>query len=75
MQEMYHAHTTERTLQSKATAIIECYFQSTVPPQLQLDISQSTASQVVNKPLGPYIFREAQVVASFLLAVFSDLCY
>lgn len=58
---MCHAHTTEALLQQKVTAVVDCYFQSSVPPQLQLDILPSIADQVVKKQPGPYIFREAQV--------------
>ena len=58
---MCHAHTTEEMLQQKVSAIVDCYFQSSVPPPLQLDIQPSIADQVVKKQPGPYIFREAQV--------------
>ena len=59
---MYHVHTTESTLDTKVTAIIDCFFESSVPPQLQIDIPLSLADLVLRKPSGPYLFRETQVI-------------
>ena len=72
---MYHAHTTDTTLQCKVIAIIDCYFQSSVPPRLQLDIPVSVGEQVVKRgAAGPYIFREAQVY-SIRIAHFSHALF
>lgn len=61
LQGMFHAHTMESILDNKATAIIDCFFNSAVPPQLQVDVPLSLAEQVTRKPCGPYLFRETQV--------------
>ena len=58
---MFHAHTTEALLDSKLKAICDCFFKSSVPPQLQIDVPTSMAEQAMEKPTGPYVFRETQV--------------
>lgn len=58
---MFHAHTTESVLQSKVAAITDCYFRSSAPPELQIDVPMPLAHQVTQKPPGPYLFRETQV--------------
>ena len=70
---MYHAHTTESTLDSKVTAIIDCFFESSVPPQLQIDVPLSLAEQVSRKPSGPYLFRETQVQVQPLSTTYAKL--
>ena len=62
IQEMCHVHTTDNMLQNKITAIIDCYFQSSTPPKLQLNIPMNVADEVISKRQGPYIFRVAQVM-------------
>ena len=61
IQEMCHVHTTDNMLQNKITAIVDCYFQSSAPPKLQLNIPLNVAEEVTSKPRGPYVFRVAQV--------------
>ena len=43
---MCHAHTTEDRLQQEVSAIVHSYFQSSVPPQLGLNIHLSIADHV-----------------------------
>lgn len=72
---MCHAHTTDSMLLSKASAIVDCYFQSSVPPKLQLDIPLHIADQVSRKAQGPYLFREAQVhILKYSAQFFSPFC-
>ena len=58
---MCHAHTTELLLHEKMAAITDCYINSPSPPKLQVNIPVSMADELCEKPLGPYMFREAQV--------------
>ncbi len=61
IQEMFHAHTKESMLTNKARAIMDCFFLSSVPPKLQVNVPLIVAEELTNKPHGPYLFREAQV--------------
>ena len=58
---MCHAHTTELLLQEKMSAITDCFINSSSPPKLQVDIPIAMADDLCEKPVGPYMFREAQV--------------
>ena len=58
---MCHVHTTTSMLQNKVNAIIDCYFESSTPPKLQLNIPLDVAEEITSKPNGPYVFRLAQV--------------
>ena len=48
-------------LTNKARAIMDCFFLSSVPPKLQVNVPLMVAEDLTNKPHGPYLFREAQV--------------
>lgn len=58
---MCHAHTTEMMLSNKSKAIIDFFFQSSVPPRVQVDVPVGVADELAKRPHGPYLFREAQV--------------
>ena len=59
---MCHAHTNKHTLEDKFVAVKQCFFNSSVPPPLHVDVPQSLAEQVLKKSVGPYVFRETQVL-------------
>lgn len=65
--EMCHAHTTELLLQEKISAITDCFINSAVPPKLQVDLPVKIADEICEKPVGPYMFREAQATIFKLL--------
>eukprot|EP00731_Ephydatia_muelleri_P031590 Em0023g97a len=65
--EMCHAHTTELLLQEKMSAITDCFISSSSPPKLQVDIPIAMADDLCEKPVGPYMFREAQATIFKLL--------
>jgi hypothetical protein len=55
-----HSHTNKIVLSDKLKAMKECYLNSSVPPKLHIDIPQHMADAILNKDVGPYVFREAQ---------------
>ena len=60
LQNMCHAHTDKLLLSDKLKAMKECYLNSSVPPKLHIDIPQHMANAILQKEVGPYVFREAQ---------------
>lgn len=64
LQNLCHSHSDEATIQQKISTIINCFISSSMPPALQVDVPPEQAQQILKKrrELGPYIFREAQVV-------------
>lgn len=66
MQDLCHSHSDDATIQQKVSTIISCFINSSMPPALQIDIPPQQAQHILEKrhELGPYIFREAQVLAS-----------
>lgn len=64
LQDLCHSHSDEATIQQKITTIITCFIHSSTPPTLQIDIPPEQAQHILEnrQDLGPYIFREAQVV-------------
>lgn len=66
MQDLCHSHSDDVTIQKKISTIINCFIKSSVPPTLQIHIPPEQALRILEKrqELGPYIFREAQVVCS-----------
>uniref|UniRef100_A0A665TDS1 RGS domain-containing protein n=1 Tax=Echeneis naucrates TaxID=173247 RepID=A0A665TDS1_ECHNA len=62
--DLCHSHSDEATIQHKISTIINCFINSSMPPSLQIDIPPEQAQHILEKrhDLGPYIFREAQVV-------------
>ncbi|XP_026149614.1 regulator of G-protein signaling 22 isoform X3 [Mastacembelus armatus] len=67
--DLCHSHSDEATIQQKISTIISCFINSSMPPALQIDIPPEQAQHILEKrhKLGPYIFREAQML------VFSEL--
>ena len=68
IQNLYHAHCDEATIQWKASIIITCFISCSVPPPLQINIPREQANSILEMrhTLGPYIFREAQVQSVYL---------
>lgn len=68
MQDLCHSHSDEATIQQKISTIINCFINSSMPPALQIDIPPEQAQHILDKrrELGPYIFREAQVLSVFV---------
>ena len=64
MQDLCHSHSDEATIQQKISTIISCFINSSMPPALQIDIHSDQAQGILERrhKLGPYIFREAQVL-------------
>uniref|UniRef100_A0A3B5AD13 RGS domain-containing protein n=1 Tax=Stegastes partitus TaxID=144197 RepID=A0A3B5AD13_9TELE len=64
--DLCHSHSDEATIQRKISTIISCFINSSMPPALQIDIPPEQAQHILEKrcELGPYIFREAQVLCS-----------
>ncbi|XP_041843534.1 regulator of G-protein signaling 22 isoform X2 [Melanotaenia boesemani] len=62
--DLCHSHSDEATIQQKISTIISCFINSSMPPALQIDIPPDQAQHILEKrhKLGPYIFREAQVL-------------
>lgn len=71
MQDLCHSHSDEATIQQKISTIINCFINSSMPPALQIDIPPEQAQHILEKchQLGPYIFREAQVVCMNVCAL------
>lgn len=80
MQDLCHSHSDDATIQQKVSTIISCFINSSMPPALQIDIPPQQAQHILEKrhELGPYIFREAQVLASHvrvdIYRLFSLVC-
>ncbi|XP_077991279.1 regulator of G-protein signaling 22-like [Glandiceps talaboti] len=76
--ELYHAHTEDSIIQQKIQAIIHCFLDSQIPPNLQIDIPQEQAEKIFEKrprEMGPYVFREPQLtVFRVLFAHWADFC-
>ena len=64
---MCHAHAQESLIRKKVQTIVECFLNSAVAPELQIDIPIEMADKLLEKLTGrsptvhPYVFREAQV--------------
>ena len=60
---MCHMHCQRSQIQQKTLAIINCFIDSTLPPAIQVDITQEMADRILDRKLeaSPYLFREAQV--------------
>ena len=63
-QNFCHAHNDIVSIENKVLSIINCFINSQIPPALQIDISSEMADKLQDKrkELGPYVFREAQVI-------------
>uniref|UniRef100_A0A3P9DII3 RGS domain-containing protein n=1 Tax=Maylandia zebra TaxID=106582 RepID=A0A3P9DII3_9CICH len=79
--DLCHSHSDDATIQQKVSTIISCFINSSMPPALQIDIPPQQAQHILEKrhELGPYIFREAQVLAlhvrvEHLQTFFSCMC-
>ncbi|MEE6522782.1 hypothetical protein FKM82_021400, partial [Ascaphus truei] len=61
--DLCHSHCDDSTIQSKITAVINCFINSSIPPALQIDIPPEQAEKIMERrrDLGPYVFQEAQV--------------
>uniref|UniRef100_UPI00398ED8B3 regulator of G-protein signaling 22-like n=1 Tax=Pristiophorus japonicus TaxID=55135 RepID=UPI00398ED8B3 len=64
-----HSHVSEEIIQNKITVIINCFINSNIPPNVQIDIPPEYASKIINQrqEMGPYIFREAQMAVFDIL--------
>uniref|UniRef100_A0A3Q0R6C6 RGS domain-containing protein n=1 Tax=Amphilophus citrinellus TaxID=61819 RepID=A0A3Q0R6C6_AMPCI len=62
--DLCHSHSDDATIEQKVSTIIGCFISSSMPPALQIDIPPEQAQHILEKrhELGPYIFREAQVL-------------
>uniref|UniRef100_A0A3Q2YC76 RGS domain-containing protein n=1 Tax=Hippocampus comes TaxID=109280 RepID=A0A3Q2YC76_HIPCM len=62
--DLCHSHSDEATVQQKISTIIKCFINSSTPPALQIDIPLEQAQHIMQNrhELGPYVFREAQVM-------------
>ena len=61
-QEMCSHRITENMLKKKMSAIINCYFLSPVPPQLQINVTKEIASGVTRTvKLNLQVFKDAEV--------------
>lgn len=76
LQDLCHSHSDEATIQQKISIIISCFISSSMPPALQVDIPPEQAQQILEKrrELGPYIFREAQVLCVCVCCFCCLLC-
>ena len=65
-QDLCHLHSDRSLVQQKTVAIINCFIDSTIPPSLQIDITQECADKILERKLEatPYLFREAQVLSN-----------
>ncbi|XP_075682065.1 regulator of G-protein signaling 22 [Rhinoderma darwinii] len=75
--ELFHSHCDESTIQSKITAIINCFINSSIPPALQIDIPPEQAEKIIERrrDLGPYVFREAQMtIFSIMFKFYPEFC-
>ncbi|KAM3929156.1 regulator of G-protein signaling 22 [Leptodactylus fuscus] len=75
--ELCHSHCDESTIQSKISAIINCFINSSIPPALQIDIPPEQAEQIIERrrDLGPYVFREAQMtIFSIMFKFWPEFC-
>lgn len=63
-QHLHHQHTDDSFVVQKINVIINCFIDTTMATPLQIDIPQEQADRITEKKreLGPYIFREAQVM-------------
>ena len=72
-QSMCHSHSNRQVLLDKLQAMQDCYFNSSIPPRLHIDVPQYMADQVLRKEFGPYIFRETQAtVFRYLYSFWQD---
>ncbi|XP_078543085.1 regulator of G-protein signaling 22 isoform X2 [Lissotriton helveticus] len=75
--DLCHSYCDDATIQNKISTIINCFINSSIPPALQIDISQEQAEKILEhrRDLGPYVFREAQmVVFSILFSFWHEFC-
>ncbi|XP_018414474.1 PREDICTED: regulator of G-protein signaling 22 [Nanorana parkeri] len=75
--ELCHSHCDDATIQSKITAIINCFINSSIPPALQIDIPPEQAEKIIERrrDLGPYVFREAQMtIFSIMFKFWPEFC-
>ncbi|KAJ1193286.1 hypothetical protein NDU88_002585 [Pleurodeles waltl] len=75
--DLCHSHCDDATIQSKISAIINCFINSSIPPALQIGISQEQAEKILEhrRDLGPYVFREAQMaIFSILFSFWHEFC-
>lgn len=74
MQDLCHSHSDDVTIQKKISTIISCFIKSSLPPALQIDVPPEQAQRILEKrkELGPYIFREAQVVCLYCVYAYAS---
>ncbi|XP_053323726.1 regulator of G-protein signaling 22 isoform X2 [Spea bombifrons] len=75
--ELCHSHCDESIIQSKITAIINCFINSSIPPALQIDVPPEQAEKIIEhrRDLGPYVFREAQMtIFSIMFKYWPEFC-
>ena len=66
-QDLCHAHAQQALIQRKIQTIIDCFLNSAIAPELQIDIPIEMADKLMerlsgrNPSIHPYVFREAQV--------------
>ena len=67
-QDLCHLHSDRSLVQQKTVTIINCFIDSTIPPSLQIDITQECADKILERKLEatPYLFREAQVLRNYV---------
>ncbi|XP_031550659.1 regulator of G-protein signaling 22-like [Actinia tenebrosa] len=70
--DLCHAHAQESFVRRKVQAITDCYLNSAIAPELQIDIPIEMAEKLLEKLTGrltmhPYIFREAQMTVFRIL--------
>lgn len=78
VQDLCHAHAQPALIQRKVQTIVDCFLNSAIAPELQIDIPIEMADKLMERLSGrtpslhPYVFREAQVrkikVISILLS-------
>ncbi|XP_063780264.1 regulator of G-protein signaling 22 isoform X2 [Pseudophryne corroboree] len=75
--DLCHSHCEDSIIQSKITAIINCFINSSIPPALQIDIPPEQAQKIMERrrDLGPYVFREAQMtIFSIMFKFWPEFC-
>ena len=66
-QDLCHAHAQPALIHRKVQTIIDCFLNSAIAPELQIDIPIEMADKLMERLSGrapslhPYVFREAQV--------------
>ncbi|XP_075438748.1 regulator of G-protein signaling 22 isoform X2 [Ascaphus truei] len=75
--DLCHSHCDDSTIQSKITAVINCFINSSIPPALQIDIPPEQAEKIMERrrDLGPYVFQEAQMtIFSIMFKFWPEFC-